>query len=1486
MRLKLALRRDDLDTTDVVVTADSTATVGDVARSLSLGNFNGSGTLTLAAAPLGEDPQLLDPLMLLSEAPLGSGFEVSVEEATASAYTGTTTLAVMTIHNGPDRGRSVPLARGSSIIGRSEDATIRLDDRMVSREHARVEVSEYGIELVDLNSANGIVIDGRTLRRAHVIPGQIITLGETSVYFDTVADSPEPQTMVLERGGSLLFNRSPRVEVRFPGEELPHPTIPRDVEPKMFPWPIVLAPVLLGLAMFAMTGRVTSLFIVFMAPMMMLGNVFGQRAQQRKSHQNEVARFEKQFDALERTLVSRRTTELERRRAESPSTSTIFAQAITLGPLLWTRKPEHWNYLGIRLGSGRAKSRTTVAKPDESLGLSEYAQRVSDLSQAYAELDDVPLIDILPVSGAVGVAGGRVPTADAVRGIAVQLFGLHSPSDVAAAAILSPSWSQDMEWLKWLPHTSSARSPLGEMALVDNQTTGEALLTALEELIESVATGPPAARGPLPEQASAMELGKHVGEDSKAPETPQAATRIILFVSDDSPVDRARLANVIEHGADVGIFTIFAAPTVESLPSTCRTFIDVTHGLDDAVVGWVRSGERTNSVRVEGVSKENAELFARRLAPVADASSVNPDSSDLPLSISTLKLLGHETADDASAVIERWSQNNSIIDRRPIPRPRLKSARGLVAFVGQGSPDAMTLDLRSQGPHALVGGTTGSGKSEFLQSWVLGMATEYSPDRVTFLFIDYKGGSAFAACDDLPHRVGLVTDLSPHLVKRALTSLRAELHYRERLLEKRGAKDLLEMEKRQDPQTPPALVIVIDEFAALVGEVPEFVDGIVDIAQRGRSLGIHLIMATQRPAGVIKDNLRANTNLRVALRMADESDSTDVVGSKVAASFDPAIPGRGVVKSGPGRLVPFQSGYAGGWTKKEPERAKITVADLKFGSNTEWPEEVTPSEFADTDQGPNDQQRIVNNLVTAATIAQIPRPRRPWLDELPNVIDLFDLPFDDDTRVPLGLSDVPERQTQQAAFFEPDTDGHILVYGTGGSGKSTVLRSLATGFGARPEVGPSAVYALDFGTGALRPLESLPHVGSVIAGDDVERIQRLFRKLTEELDRRGRLLSAENASSLSEYRRITGDTQMPRILLMIDGFATFRQEWESQAVKSAFYSMFMRVLAEGRPLGIHIAATADRYGAVPSAVTANVSKRVVLRMSDEGSYAMLGTPKDVLDETSVPGRAVIDGLECQIATPGGSSNTSEQVAASAQFSTLLLGYGAQEAAPIPAMPTDLNIADMPVHVQRQPVLGIGATLLQPVAFDPAGVFVVAGPPQSGKTTTIRSIAAAFERWDSSTLFFHIGGKRAALAPLRQWHRQATTPEDVRALAKELKEVVNEEKLGKRVFIVLENAGDFAETDAERPLKDLLQAVRRSDHFLVADSDTAQLTSSYGLLGELKAARRGIALRPDTYDGEALFKTAFPKVQRHEFPSGRGIFVEAGKVEIVQIPHVR
>src|SRR5690606_7928594 len=355
--------------------------------------------------------------------------------------------------------------------------------------------------------------------------------------------------------------------------------------------------------------------------------------------------------------------------------------------------------------------------------------------------------------------------------------------------------------------------------------------------------------------------------------------------------------------------------------------------------------------------------------------------------------------------------------------------------------------------------------------------------------------------------------------------------------------------------------------------------------------------------------LRANTNLRVALRMADESDSSDVIGVPDAATFDPAIPGRGVVKSGPGRLVPFQSAYAGGWTTSEPQRAGVEVAHLRFGAEVRWEEPAADDAPATDEQdlGPTDQQRLVRTIRAAARTAGIPAPRRPWLDELAPVYDLTKLRQRTDAELVLGVSDRPEHQEQVPVYFRPDTDGHLAVYGTGGTGKSVTLRTLAAAAGITPRGGPVHVYGLDFAAGGLRMLADLPHVGAVIPGDDVDRVVRLMRMLREELDRRAPMFAEASAATITEYRAQGGQPDLPRILVLLDGYPAFRDDFEVGPGRAQWYDVFRDVLTEGRQLGIHVALSADRPGSVATSVRAAVQRNVLLRLADD-SYRILDEP--------------------------------------------------------------------------------------------------------------------------------------------------------------------------------------------------------------------------------------------------------------------------------------
>ncbi|WP_314649315.1 FtsK/SpoIIIE domain-containing protein [uncultured Microbacterium sp.] len=1497
MRLKLTLHRQGGDPVDIVVKTDSTATAGDVARHIALADPTRSvpvaegDVLTLAVAPpTGERLVPLQPDVPLGEAPIGSGFAASiVNHGPGYAFGGQRDVAgVLIATAGALAGQEFPIAAGTVFLGRDAANDVVLPDPMVSKRHARLEVGTH-IEVVDLNSANGVLVDGVAVQRVRIEEGEPFVIGGTTLVLRLVRsfDGTPSDEPIIERGGGLLFNRSPRVEVRYPGTLFKVPRLPTEKIGRLFPWPILIAPILMGMALYALNGNPRSLLMIVMTPLMAFGNIINQTAQSKKGENHEILLFERQYEQLEEDFFRGKPEEEQARNAEAPPVAEVFDHAMRLGPLLWTRRPEHWNFLALRLGTCRLPARNRIDDQDSPEGLPDFIDRVDRLRERYAFVDDVPVFETLADAGSVGIAGPQGPVADTMRGVAVQLFGLHAPNDVVAVAFADSAWTPELEWLKWMPHTSSERSPFRDMALADSAPTSAALLSTLEEHVSRAvaASGSGEPRGPFKEDWNPLLYGTDVaraaGEHKSTP-----PISVIVFVTNDAPVDRGRLTEVLERGADHGVHAVFVSPTVESLPAVCRSYIDVTTGLEDAQVGLVRNGEHFEHVQVEGVSNAYMQMLARRLSPVVDASTVVHDASDIPGSVMFLQLVDPAIAEDPQVVIERWRQNNTIVDRSPTPRPRLKKSGTLRAIIGQGASDAMALDLRTQGPHALVGGTTGAGKSEFLQAWVLGMAAAHSPDRVTFLFVDYKGGSAFADCVELPHCVGLVTDLSPHLVRRALTSLRAELQHREHLLNRKKAKDLLELEKRQDPECPPALVLVIDEFAALASEMPEFVDGVVDIAQRGRSLGIHLIMATQRPAGVIKDNLRANTNLRIALRMADEADSRDVVDDDIAASFPASIPGRAIAKTGPGRLVPFQSAYAGGWTTDdESTTADVRVAELRFGASGEWePEGLVESDVHEEDLGPNDQKRIVSTLINAADRAQLQRPRRPWLDDLATVVDLNDLTNEGDTRIPIALTDIPEKQLQQSAVFLPDRDGSMVVYGTSGSGKSTLLKTIATAAGMRPDLGRVQVYCLDFASGALGALSVLPHVGSVVDSGDVERIQRLLRTLDAEMDRRAAAFSAASAASVQEYRELR-DARMPRILVLIDNYPEFKKDWEMAPGRGPFYRIFMRILGEGRTLGIHTVITADRGNAVPSAVAANISRRVILRMGDPSQYMLLGAPRDVLDEQSNPGRAVVDGHEAQIAVLGGTTNVVEQTKALAALGERLRAQGVRDLPEIGALPTLVPADEMPATVDGMPVFGVADDTLAPHGFEPIGSFVISGPPASGKTNALRSLVTAMERFDPNIRMYHFGSRRAELKDFRPWVRSATKPEDEKELAAELAELVVAENPDARILIVIEDVPHLADGPADRPMRALLQAMNNSDHLLIGEAEITRASGSIGVLGEWKTGRQGIVLKPDTYDGEGIFKTPFGRVKRSDFPVGRGIFVQAGRAVTMQMPFV-
>jgi S-DNA-T family DNA segregation ATPase FtsK/SpoIIIE len=1509
--LKLTLRRDDAGAhsvhsgpgadQDLLVRVDPDATVGALAEALAQrdpAQARRWPTVTLMLAePSGPRPLSVDTKVERSGLRSGSVVWLAPAGVRAADPHAHAEVGVVEVLDGPDAGRRFRLGSGENLVGRHPQSTVALTDQSVSMRHAKIVISDV-VEIVDTDSTNGVVVGGGLVNRARLRPGDTAMLGDTLIRVDVHANLGGPQETTRPNGQQVRtvvpFNRSPRLAPVYPGVELEGPEPPQRPSVRRFPLLPMLAPILMGGLLYLLTHQVFSLVFIALSPLMLVGTYLEDAMANRRAFKASTIEYRTALSELNAAMHRGADTERAARQQEHPSTWDLLQAAATRSPLLWTRRPEHESILELRLGLGRQPSRNSVKMPARNGTTAALWKELTEIAARYRYVEPVPIVARLTQSGALGVAGGSERALAVARGLVTQLVALHSPAELVLAGVMSSQSAQRWDWLKWLPHTSPApdspHTPLRSDPLATDGASAVNLIAEIDDLINQ--------RAEQRQDANALP-------------------RVVLLVADDTAADRGLLVSIAERGPERGVYVIWVAARTADLPAVCRTFIDVDGEAEAGTAGFVRTGDQVDPVELEPVSATDAAEFARRLAPLVDAGARVDDDSSLPRSVSFLDLVQAAVDRSEQSVVDRWEESGSL-GRAVGGAGREGHLRALIGASGPGADDALRLDLRADGPHALVGGTTGAGKSELLQAWILALATTYSPQRVTFLLVDYKGGSAFGDCNDLPHSVGLVTDLTPKLVQRALTSLRAELTYREEFLHRYGAKDLSTLEARGTEGAPPRLVIVVDEFAALKKEVPEFVDGVIDVAQRGRSLGLHLILATQRPTGVITENLKANVNLRIALRMADEGDSTDVIGSAAAAGFDPGIPGRAVAKTGPGRAVTFQTAYVGGWTRDEPAPPTIAIQTLAFGPGQVWAARQAAASAEPEDPGPSDITRIADNIGKAFRRTRLPRPRRPWRDELESPLELGGLlregPVEladlikerqeSDARlgrapsgpslwepaVIYGREDIPREQVQPPVVFLPDQKGNLVVYGAGGSGKSTLLRTLAIA-AVHGSIGPTHVYGIDFGSLGLSMLEALPQVGSIVNGDDAESVGRLLDLCRQHIDRRVVEMDAVRANTLPDLwdrRGRSGDNpdwEYPRILLLLDGIGAFAQRYQPGSV-SGVYERLLHIAAQGRRAGVHVVVTADRTGAVPSGLVSSLQEQVVLRLATDNDYRMMGLAPDAIDRDAPPGRGRLGKNEIQVAVFGGPDPVAQHTA---------IADLAARTAGLPAAPTvgtlrsEVRLSELADVVgEDEPALGLAGNTLAAVGFPSRGTFVITGPAGSGRPEALATVLASYHRWHDRAQFVYIGQSHSRLAGWPRWAARATDLAQATEVAEKLLPhalPVSRTRRGEgEIVLVLEGLPEYAvpAVGADHPLLRLVLELAKLGHLVVAEGDVTQMATSHGLVQAVRRGRTGLVLRPE--GGYAnILGPAFPRgLNPNDFPPGRGLLVAHEQVTVVQV----
>jgi S-DNA-T family DNA segregation ATPase FtsK/SpoIIIE len=1002
--------------------------------------------------------------------------------------------------------------------------------------------------------------------------------------------------------------------------------------------------------------------------------------------------------------------------------------------------------------------------------------REGSAARPAASLDRVPIaVDL--AAGPLGLTGPAPVLGGVGRWLIGQLCATYPPSCLQLAVLLSADVEAQWRWARWLPH-----------------------LTA------GIAIDPAARRAVLADLATRVTAA------------PDDAPYLLLLVDRVGEVATVPgLLELLRDGPSRRVSALCLDERAAALPAACAAVATVVGETGSELLLERRGAAPPSRAVADRVSPAWAERLARALAPLREPAGHR--SGVLPDAVRLLDLLGADSL-DPQLTSERW--------RRAAADPG-----SLVAVLGVAASGPLAIDLARDGPHALVAGTTGSGKSELLRCLLGALAARHAPDEVTFVLIDYKGGATFAECAGLPHTVGVVTDLDPLLAARALQALDSELDRRERLFAAVGCADVVGYRRRAG-EALPRLVIVVDEFAELAGELGDFVTGLITIARRGRSLGVHLVLATQRPGGVVSPEIRANTAIRIALRMSDPDESLDVIDSAAAARISRHTPGRAYVRIGGAPPVAVQCAQLAG---RPADPARVEPLDA-------WRRPLPAAARSEP---------VLPALAATLRAAAVGRsaPRAPWLPPLPAAVPTRSLPVPSrDTAVAVGLLDLPVAQAQPPLVLDLAEPTGLLLAGAARSGRSTALRTLAMCAATRLPPDRLVVYAIDSG-GGLSALRALPHCAALIERDPES--------------------AAVLLSRLGEPRtQPRSDPRNPLRLLLLDGWEAFAAASEEFDAGRSVRELISLALA-APSAGLTVAVTGGRdllTGRLPGAL----GTRLVLRLNDPGDYALAGLAA-VPGSALGPGRCrrAGDGAVAQLAqladvpqpVPGTARlDADADAVAAARVAERWSGRSVPASVPrVRSLPDRIELTSLR-PVPGQVLLGVGGGAAEPLAIDPAvgqGRLLVAGPPRSGRSSLVRSLLVQLVATGRRALVAAPDHSPAAAAA-RELAVPLVGPADPgAALAGMAPEAV-----------LVDDCEVFLDTAVGDALAALTRTAGRALPVIAAGGADEFAISFRGIGAEVRRGRCAVLLAPRPVDGElaGVRLAAVP----HEPPPGRGVVI--------------
>lgn len=986
---------------------------------------------------------------------------------------------------------------------------------------------------------------------------------------------------------------------------------------------------------------------------------------------------------------------------------------------LWERQPEHEDFLQARIGIGNIANNVKIKAPKtpaifQNTEQKQFYDQIDKVLSNFAVISNVPVTISLSEDNIIGIAGKSEIIHSIIRSLIIYLASSHSPNQLRLILFTEQELLKFWSWIRWLPHL---RRELEDIEL---------MLAFTKESIQDIS----------------KELNKIWMERTADPFKTEKKSLLphYLFIVDTSPDNLPQELRAISEISKKGASFIFLNSSFQDLPSQCRTIIQANQEEMPIII----KNSQQSSFIPDNIELFDAEKFARYLSAYRLKGLEKP--KELGANYRLLDILNIINL-DAQDIANKWMKN--------------KSYDSLKASIGVGEDDKefiVDLSQKGQGPHGLIGGTTGCGKSEFLLTLISSLAMNYHPHDLNFLVVDYKGGVTSQMITDLPHLVGIITNLHGSNAERAHIALEAEIKRRERLFTEANVREIEDYQMRyyENKVTEPIarLVIIVDEFAELKMEQPQFLSNLIQLSRVGRSFGIHLLLATQKPGGTVQGEIWANSNFRICFCVASPEDSNEMIHRPDA--FYLKNKGRAYLQVGGNLPALFQTARV--TTKYDPDSGRsylsqCRVSEIEINGKRKpiWP--ASSSKVKDKKSVRLDIYEIVEQIKMAAHLNGIQKLKGPWLPPLPKEIFLDDLLAEEgykgyssgiwqDTmeylQIIIGKYD--DLINQQQPLLKIDlTKSHLLICGMPATGKSTLLQTILTSLARKYTPDIIQFYIIDFGARNLNIFEALPHTGSVIQGYEEEKLSIFLNWLEELIALRGKVQFRKPTPPYGTGNLLQREDAQAAIALVINNFTEFKKNYPDAI------ALIEKIGRLGTGLGIHLILTIDLPLALPISLLNNITYKIIFQLSDKADYAAIIGQKLDTPFTPAPGRAIWFAggkpYECQIALPSANSETQARNSMlKTIFDEMQKEWKGSLPYPIKLLPAEIKLTEAYKELEPQidalkpksiaVPIGYAQFPYQPLFIDlikDGPHFLITGSRQSGKTNFLRCFSFMIDK---------------------------------------------------------------------------------------------------------------------------------------------------------------